>query len=131
LVRESKRFDSELELQVTSAKDYHELVTLIVSGNFEQFSSNNIITILRDQPDIYKVIAVDERKKRSVMARFLLKSLADQFTVDRKKAEQLVVLASGASLAAAHYDRFGGSKAEMIDSTVQFIFGGIDSLLPS
>jgi hypothetical protein len=118
-------------LQVISAKDYHELVTLIVSGNFEQFSSNNIITILRDQPDIYEVVAVDERKKRSVMARFLVKSLADQFTVDRKKAEQLVVLASGASLAAAaHYDRFGGNKAEMINSTVQFIFGGIDSLLP-
>ncbi|MFT4713372.1 MAG: AcrR family transcriptional regulator [Candidatus Azotimanducaceae bacterium] len=48
LVRESKRFDSELELQVISAKDYHELVTLIVLGNFEQFSNNNIITILRD-----------------------------------------------------------------------------------
>ena len=132
LVRESKRFDSELESQVISAKDYHELVTLIVAGNFEQFSSNNIITILKDQPDIYQVLAVGDRKKRSVMGRFLVKSLADQFTVDHKKAEQLVVLASGASqAAAAHYDRFGGNKAEMIDSAVQFIFGGIDSLLPS
>lgn len=131
LVRESKRFSTELEVQVTSAKDYRELVTWVVSGNFEQFSSNNIINILRDQPDIYEALAADDKKQRSVMARFLVKALADQFTVDRKQAEQLVVLASGASqAAAAHYNRFGGNKAEMIDSTVRFIFGGIDSLLP-
>jgi len=131
LVRESNRFDSELEAQVTSAKDYYELVTQVVSGNFEQFSSNNIINILRDQPDIYEVLAVDGAKRRKVMAKFLVKALADQFTVDRKQAEQLVVLASGASqAAAAHYNRFGGNKAEMIESAVRFIFGGIDSLLP-
>ena len=131
LVRESKKFNAELEEQVTSAKDYYELVTLVVSGNFEQFSNNNIINILRNQPDIYEALAADDQKRRSVMGRYLVKALADQFTVDLKQAEQLVILASGASqAAAAHFNRFGGNKAEMIDSTVRFIFGGFDSLLP-
>jgi AcrR family transcriptional regulator len=92
---------------------------------------NNIVYILRDQPDVFEAIAVDDRKQSGVMGRFLVQTLADQYTIDRKQAEQMVVLASGASqAAAAHYNRYGGDQAAMINDTVQFIFGGIDALLP-
>ena len=131
LVRETKRFNTQLQAQVTEAQDYQELITLVVSVNFEQFSNNNIVYILRDQPDVFEAIAVDDRKQSGVMGRFLVQTLADQYTIDRKQAEQMVVLASGASqAAAAHYNRYGGDQAAMINDTVQFIFGGIDALLP-
>jgi AcrR family transcriptional regulator len=131
LLRETKRFNTQLQAQVTQAQDYQELITLVVSVNFEQFSKNNIVYILRDQPDVFEAIAVDDRKQSSVMGRFLVQTLADQYTIDRKQAEQMVVLASGASqAAAAHYNRYGGDQAAMINDTVQFIFGGIDALLP-
>jgi len=131
LVRETKRFNTQLQEQVTQAQDYQELITLVVSANFEQFSNNNIVYILRDQPDVFEAIAVDGRKQSGVMGRFLVQTLADQYTIDRKQAEQMVVLASGASqAAAAHYNRYGGDQAAIINDTVQFIFGGIDALLP-
>lgn len=131
LARESERFNMQLREQVTGAKDYRELVSLVVSGNFEQFSSSNILNILRGQPDVYIAIADSDKKQSGTMGRFLIKTFADQYTVDRKQAEQIVVLASGASqAAAAHYNRFGGNKKAMIESAVRFIFGGIDELLP-
>jgi AcrR family transcriptional regulator len=131
LARETKRFNAELQGQITDASDYRELVTVVVSTNFDQFSSNNVITILRDQPDVYAAVAEDDKKDRGRMARYLVRALADQYTLSLKQAEQLVVLASGASqAAAAHYNRFGGDRAEMIDDTVEFIFGGIGALLP-
>ena len=130
LVRETKRFNTQLQAQVTEAQDYQELITLVVSVNFEQFSNNNIVYILRDQPDVFEAIAVDDRKQSGGMGRFLVQTLADQYKIDRKQAEQMVVLASGASqAAAAHYNRYGGDRAAMINDTVQFIFGGIDALL--
>ena len=131
LARETTRFNAVLREQITGAANYRELVALVVSGNFEQFSRNNIINILRDQPDVYTAVAADDKKERGQMARYLVRALADQYTLNREQAEQLVVLASGAAqAAAAHHNRFGGDKAAMIDSTVEFIFGGIEALLP-
>jgi AcrR family transcriptional regulator len=131
LVRETARFNREMEAKAAEAKDYEALVTLVVAANFEQFSSNNIINILRDQPDIYAVVAANEPKQRKAMGQFLVKTLAHEFTVDRKQAEQIILLASGASqAAAAQYNRFGGHKATMINQAVRFIFGGIEALLP-
>ena len=131
LVRETERFNATLREQVTSTSSYHELVTLVVTTNFEQFSSNNIINILRDQPDVYTAIATEDKKGRGQMARYLVRALADQYTINPRQAEQLVVLASGAAqAAAAHHNRFGGDKVIMIASTVKFIFGGFESLLP-
>lgn len=131
LVRETTRFNREMEAEAAEAKDYEALVTLVVAANFEQFSSNNIINILRDQPDISAVIAAKESKQRKVMGQFLVKTLAHEFTVDHKQAEQIILLASGASqAAAAQYNRFGGHKTTMVNQAVRFIFGGIEALLP-
>ena len=130
LVCETERFNAQLRAQVTEAENYQELVTLVVSVNFEQFSSNNIVNILRDQPDVFEATAIDHRNQSGAMARFLVQTMADQYAIDRKQAEQMLVLASGASqAAAAHFNRYGGDRDSMINDAVQFIFGGIDALL--
>jgi len=132
LERESSHFNHELREQVSQASDYHELVRLFVSANFTQFSTNNIVYILREQPDIFAAIAARDREEHRLTARFLVKTLADEFPVTKAQAEQLVVLASGASqTAAAHYNRYGGDRETMITDTVRFIYGGIHALADS
>jgi len=129
LERESTAFNSRLRDQVMQAGGYAELIRLFVAANFVQFSSNNIVYVLREQPDVFAVIAERERRQQRETAKFLVRTLADQFTVTKKQAEQLVVLASGASQrAAAHYDRYGGDREAMIADTVRFIHGGIGEL---
>ena len=132
LERESSHFNRELREQVSQASDYHELVRLFVSANFTQFSTNNIVYILREQPDIFAAIAARDREEHRLTAKFLIKTLADEFPVTKAQAEQLVILASGASqTAAAHYNRYGGDRERMIADTVRFIYGGIHALADS
>ena len=129
LQRESGQFDSQLREQVSKAKNYDELLRLFVSANFVQFSSSNIVYVLREQPDVFSVIAENDRRQHRATAKFLVKTLADEFALSRQQAEQSVVLASGASqTAAAHYNRYGGDRDAMIANTVKFISSGIRAL---
>ena len=129
LQRESSQFDSQLREQVSKAKNYDDLLRLFVSANFVQFSSSNIVYVLREQPDVFSVIAENDRRRNRATAKFLVKTLADEFALTRQQAEQSVVLASGASqTAAAHYNRYGGDRDAMIANTVKFISSGIRAL---
>ena len=129
LQRESDQFDSQLRELVSKAKNYDELLRLFVSANFVQFSSSNIVYVLREQPDVFSVIAKNDRRQHRATAKFLVKTLADEFALTRQQAEQSVVLASGASqTAAAHYNRYGGDRDAMIANTVKFISSGIRAL---
>lgn len=132
LKRDSKSFSNKTQLEMTDTMDYRDLVKLMVVANFEQFSSNNIVNILRDQPDVYAAIASDEKKSISTVGRFLIKMLIKQYGVDEPQAEHIVVLASGASqAAAARFNRFGGNRDALIEATVEFIFGGLDTFTSS
>ena len=129
LQRESSQFDSQLREQVSKAKNYDDLLRLFVSANFVQFSSCNMVYVLREQPDVFSVIAENDRRRNRATAKFLVKTLADEFALTRQQAEQSVVLASGASqTAAAHYNRYGGDRDAMIANTVKFISSGIRAL---
>jgi len=129
LQRESGQFDSQLREQVSKAKNYDELLRLFVTANFVQFSSSNIVYVLREQPDVFSVIAENDRRQHRATAKFLVKTLADEFALTRQQAEQSVVLASGASqTSAAHYNRYGGDRDAMIANTVKFISSGIRAL---
>ena len=129
LQRESSQFDSQLREQVSKAKNYDDLLRLFVSANFVQFSSSNIVYVLREQPDVCSVIADNNRRPHRATAKLLGKTLADEFALTRQQAEQSVVLASGASqTAAAHYNRYGGDRDAMIANTVKFISSGIRAL---
>ena len=132
LVRETERFNEQIRDQVTKAKDFPDLVTIIVSVNFEQFSSANILNILRGQPDILISISEMEKKGQGEMGRFLVRSLADHYDINRKDAGEIVTMAAGASqAAAAHFNQFGGDRAAQIETAVRFVFGGIEALLLS
>ena len=69
-------------------------------------------------------------RERARHAPFLINELAHEFNIAKSLAEKILVLSSGASLAAAeHYSRVGGDREAKIDQTVAFIFGGIEQIL--
>lgn len=130
LQREFHRFYGNIRDQLDLAQDYVEVVQIVVSVNFEEFSNGNILNILRNQPDVRQSLARVETKESRRLARFLVRALADHYTLTKAQAEEITVLASGASQAAAeHYCRFGGNREILIRNTVQFIFSGIESFI--
>lgn len=126
LVRELQSFRDSVRNRLSGLTDYREIVRVYVDTNFQQFEEGNIISILLGQPDIRKAVEGDTRL---ASGHLFVKELADEYQISRAAAERIVVLASGASLAAAEYhSRSGGDRDRLIDETVQFIFAGIESL---
>ena len=127
LVREYSAFRKSVTDNVAQVSSYQEAVRIYVDTNYRQFSGGDVLSILLGQPDVRHVI---DEKERSRHAPFFINQLAKEYKIKRRLAERIVVMASGASLAAAeHYGRFGGDREAQIDQTVAFIFGGIDQLL--
>ena len=130
LQRELLRFYANIKQRLEQANDYPEVVRIVVAVNFDEAAKGNVLTMLRNQPDIQQALHKLENKESRRLARFLINSLADHFQLDKSQAEELTVFASGASLAAAeHYGRYGGNKEMLIQNTSRFIFGGIESFL--
>lgn len=129
LTREFNRFYGEMQEQIEKAGSFEDVVAIAVSVNFEQFSKGNILTTLTDQPDVAETLGEVQTEESSNYGRFLVKELASQYGLSRKQAQELIILASGASQAAARqYSQFGGDKDKLIANAVAFIFGGIDRL---
>ena len=111
---------------MTPAGDYRAAVRGYVETNFQQFSGGDVLSILFGQPDVRQALAAKERPRH---APFLIKQLASEYKINKRLAEQIIVLASGASLAAAeHYGRYGGDRETQIEQTVAFIFAGIEQM---
>ncbi len=126
LVRELEAFRHSVRERLSGLKDYREIVRVYVETNFQQFDEGNIVSILLGQPDIRQAL---ENDTRVASGHLFVKELASVYQISRSEAEKIVVLASGASLAAAEYqNRAGGDRDLLIDQTVQFIFAGIESL---
>ena len=126
LIREHTAFSESLMQDLSEASNYRDAVRTYVEINFHQFAGGDVLSILFNQPDVRKALA----EKRPRQAPRLIKEMAKEYNIPNKLAEQLVVLASGASLAAAeHYGRYGGDREAQIDQTVEFIFGGIRTVL--
>ncbi|MDG1134369.1 MAG: TetR/AcrR family transcriptional regulator [Pseudomonadales bacterium] len=127
LIREYGAFRESLAESDKSTTNYRVAVRRYVDINFRQFSSGDILGILLGQPDVRQVI---HEKERPRYAPHFINEMAKEFGIRRRLAEKVVVLASGASIAAAeHYGRYGGDRETQIDQAVSFIFGGIESLL--
>jgi len=127
LVREFEAFSESVREQLAGVEDYRDVVRVHVETNFRQFEDGNVVSVLLGQPDVRAVIKDKGRNPGPLLVR----DLAKRYQIDRSLAEHLIVLSSGASLAAAeHYSRYGGDKTKLIDKTAQFIFGGIEKLLP-
>lgn len=126
LIREHGVFRDTVIENLSEASGYRDAVRTYVETNFHQFSGGDVLSILFNQPDVRKGLA--EKGPRE--APRLIKELAKEYNISTKLAEKLVVLASGASLSAAeHYGRYGGDRELQIEQTVDFIFGGINSVL--
>jgi AcrR family transcriptional regulator len=126
LIREYKAFRKSFVAAETTQGRYRDALRGYVDVNFRQFSDGDILGILLGQADVRKV--VDDRA-RSRSAPFFIKELANEFAIPPRLAEKIVVMASGASIAAAeHYNRVGGDRDAQIDQTVTFILGGIEVL---
>lgn len=125
LIREYEAFTKSFVTAETSHGSYRDALRSYIDANFQQFSDGDILGILLAQADVRKV--VDDRA-RSRSAPFLIKELANEFAILPRWAEKIVVMASGASIAAAeHYNQVGDRDAQ-IDQTVTFILGGIEVL---
>ena len=127
LIREYGKFSNSMMQDLSEVGGYRDAVRVYVEINFHQFAGGDVLSILFNQPDVRQALADKERPR---IAPFLIKELAKEYTIPKRLAEKIIVLASGASLAAAeHYGRYGGQKEAQIDQTVTFIFGGIEQIL--
>ncbi len=126
LVRELKAFRRLMLEQLRDLENYRDIVRVYVDINFQQFDRGNVVSILLSQPDIREAVANETRQASGPL---FVKELAAEYQIPASLAEKLVVLASGASIAAAeHQSRFGGDREQLIEQTVEFIFAGIERL---
>ena len=127
LAREYKTFRKSFVKTSHTDGDYRATLRSYVDVNFQQFAGGDILSILLSQADVREGI---KDKERSRHAPFFINEVASEFRVATHLAERIVVLASGASIAAAEqYSKVGGDREAHIDQTVDFILGGIKALL--
>ena len=127
LMREYDSFRESLSRDASTTSSYREAVRTYVETNFRQFAGGDVLSILFNEPDVRAALTEKERPRH---APFFIRELAREYQISKRLAEKIVVLASGASLAAAkHYGRYGGNREAQIDQTVDFIFGGIEQVL--
>ena len=127
LIREYKAFQKSFAQSGPRVGNYRDVLRGYVDINFRQFAGGDVLGILLGQADVSQVLKDRERAR---YAPFLINELAQEFNIPKSLAEKILVLASGASLAAAeHYSRVGGDREGQIDQTVLFIFGGIEQIL--
>ena len=126
LIREYKAFRKSFVRTNPSDGNYRTALRSYVDVNFQQFAGGDIVSILLSQADVRQAVREQERSR---YAPFFIKELANEFGLSTRLAERIVVLASGASIAAAeHHSRIGGDRESQIDQTVDFILGGIEAL---
>lgn len=129
LIREYEAFRKSITKSSETPGTYRDAVRGYVDINFRQFAGGDVLSVLLRQPDVREAIQDQERARN---APFFIKEMAREYKISQKLAQKIVVLASGASIAAAeHFGRFGGNRERQIDQTVAFIFGGIEQLLDS
>ena len=127
LIREHKAFQQSFTESEPRVGSYRDVLRGYVDINFRQFAGGDVLGILLGQADVSQVLKDRERARH---APFLINELAHEFNIAKSLAEKILVLSSGASLAAAeHYSRVGGDREAQIDQTVAFIFGGIQQIL--
>jgi AcrR family transcriptional regulator len=125
---EFDRYRDDVQERLNAARSFEDIVRIFVTKNFDEAARGNVTQILRSQPDIQKSINKKMKKEERRFARFLVNHLADTFALTRTQAERMAVMGSGASVAAAERARKSGSNREgLIDDTVSFIVGGIES----
>ena len=131
LQREFERYSSEFMVGIGEAVTYEEIVTFVVTLNFEDARKGDILNILRSQPDIKTAIEKEQTASVKKVGVYLVEKMAETYPLTRRQAEQLVIMSSGASqaVASSKYNTKGAGEKKMIEATVGYILGGIAALL--
>ena len=126
LARTLDEFGDLVVRQLARQESYADIVRVFVTTNFDQFEKGSIINVLLSQPDVRSAVSDVEGKRAGT---YLVRELKRHYGVSAKQAEQLVVMGSGASQAAAErYANSSGDREAVIDDVVKFIVAGIESL---
>lgn len=128
LLREYQRFFGSLKRDLNLVPDFHSMVVKVVTANFDETSKGSIIPILRDQSDVDAVL-LDKEDDHLKVARMIVRRVQNQYSIGERQARMVTKFASGASYAAAEfYLENGGDRDKLIESAVEFILAGIESL---
>lgn len=128
--REIVRYYTEVLEELDVDKDFQHLLRISVTTNFDEVAKGNILSILRNQPDIENGIDKAKLRKKIDVAPVLVQRTMETYSVSRGQAVKVVVFSAGASQAAAmHWRQYGGDRAKMINDVIAFINGGIETLI--
>lgn len=128
LHREFTRFFSEIMERIEGAEDFEEVVTIVVSVNFDEDAKGNILNILRKQADVREVLDGTSGEAAAQINKILIDGIADHFHLSPDRARQMLVFGSGVSQQAAEYfGRHGGNGGQMVKDAVRFIFAGVEA----
>lgn len=129
LVRELETYAHELLGQVNAAQSFEEVVRIFVASNFDHHAPGNILPILESQPEIAVAIKDRQEQYRKQVSAYLVESAAETYKLTRARAELVVSMSSGASVAAAGYAaRNKANRKKTIDSTVSYIQAGLNRI---
>ena len=129
LKREYHKFVDEFVNAAQEANDFEDIVRISVTSNFEHHAPGNILPLLLSQQEIASAIRKDQDKHGRQNARFLVKAAAEQYQLNKRHAQLVVSMSSGASIAAAELAANAGlNRAETIEVAVAYIMAGIDKI---
>lgn len=130
LVREFDSYNNKVREQLADASSFEEITRIFVSLNFEQALKGDVLSILRNQPDISVAIEQKAKAQDRRTGKFLVEKLAESYPLTMRQAEHMIIMGSGASIAAAQrYCKSKRNKKALIEDTVRFIFGGMGDFL--
>ena len=127
LAREYLGYTTKLMAELEDADSFETVVRLNVESNFDHFAAGNIIPILESQPEIASVIQSEAEAYGRKLARYLVRAAADTYKLNKRQAELLVKMSSGASIAAAQYASLGRmSRQTAVDAAHSYIIAGLE-----
>ena len=126
LAREYKDYIARLNDAMAEAADFQAVVRVNIENNFDHYAPGNIMPILESQPEIASVIQSEADKNGRALARYLVSATADTYKLTSRKAELLVKMSSGASVAAAEYASLGRmARKTAVDTALSYILAGL------
>lgn len=129
LIQESEQSVNDFNEKLKITKEPFELVKLFVEANFDQASEGHIVSLLLKQPDVAAVLINTNKQRYKDSGVLLVSTLSKHFGYSRKQAKLIASMASSASFAAADFcHQSKGNKKQMVDSCMQFIWAGMESL---
>ena len=84
---------------------------------------------LPQEPEIAAAIKIQQTRHNQQTARLLVKNMAQNFKLSIAQAELLVLMSSGASIAAAQYGaRTSADREQTIDTVLAYVFAGLNQI---